>query len=150
MHLSSPPKFWQALTRAIGRPELERDLRFRDRAARREHYDELRVILADVFATEARAEWLRRLREQDVPCAPLNTLAEVFADPEVQRLGLEIELTHPTMGDVRLTGNPVGLERTPVSYRLAPPTLGEHTEEVLTGLGYDSETQARWHKDGVI
>jgi crotonobetainyl-CoA:carnitine CoA-transferase CaiB-like acyl-CoA transferase len=150
IHLSSPPKFWEGLTRAIGQPKLQADTRFQDREARRRHYEALREILAEVFATKPRAMWLEKLREHDVPCAPLNTLEEVFADPQVQHLGMAVEIKHPMMGAVRLSGNPIQFEQTPVSYRLAPPVLGEHTDEVLTALGYDDETLKRWRKERVI
>jgi crotonobetainyl-CoA:carnitine CoA-transferase CaiB-like acyl-CoA transferase len=63
---------------------------------------------------------------------------------------MAVEMTHPTMGRVRLSGNPIQFEQTPVSYRLAPPALGEHTDEVLTALGYDGETLQRWRQEGVI
>jgi crotonobetainyl-CoA:carnitine CoA-transferase CaiB-like acyl-CoA transferase len=150
IHLSSPPKFWESLIEAVGKPELRTDARFQDREGRRRHYETLRTILAEVFATKTRDAWLERLRQHDVPCAPLNTLEEVFADPQVQRLGMAVEMAHPTMGRVRLSGNPIQFEQTPVSYRLAPPALGEHTDEVLTTLGYDGETLQRWRQEGVI
>jgi glutaryl-CoA transferase len=80
----------------------------------------------------------------------LNTLEEVFADPQVQRLGMAVEINHPTMGRVRFSGNPIHFEQTPVRYRLAPPALGEHTDEVLSALGYDGETLQRLRQEGVI
>src|SRR5713226_6940901 len=92
VHLSSPPKFWQGLATAVGRPELIDDARFRTQGDRRAHYDELRDELAPIFATKPRDEWLARMRELDVPCAPNYDLGEVFADPQIRHMGLQITI----------------------------------------------------------
>jgi formyl-CoA transferase len=135
VHLSSPPKFWEALTEAMGMPQLRHDARFVDRAARIAHYDELRAILAAAFATQPRQTWLGRLRQHDVPCAPIQTMAEVFADPQVGAAGMPVKLSHATAGEVRLSGSAFGLSRTPLVHRAAPPLAGEHTDEILRELG---------------
>ena len=140
IHLSSPEKFWVGLTDAVGRPEMRDDIRFADRSARMEHYNELHDILADAFVTAPREEWITRLREKDVPCSPLNTLEEVFLDPQVQALGMSIDLERPGGTPVRVTGSPIRLSATPPTYDLRPPLLGEHNEEVLHSLGYNTDT----------
>ncbi|MGE5445637.1 MAG: CaiB/BaiF CoA transferase family protein [Ignavibacteriales bacterium] len=150
IHLSSPPKFWEGLIQAVGRPEFRDNPQFQDREARIQHYEILRQILAEIFATRSRKEWLERLRKYDVPCAPLYTLEEVFEDPQVQYLDMPVELNHPQMGLVRLSGSAIRLSETPISHRLAPPTLGEHTEEILRELGYDDGMIERWRQRGVI
>ncbi|MGH7799080.1 MAG: CaiB/BaiF CoA transferase family protein [Thermodesulfobacteriota bacterium] len=150
VHLSSPPKFWDGLTQAIERPELRNNPKFHDREARIRHYQTLHQILTEIFATRSRKEWMERLRKQDVPCAPLYTLDEVFEDPQVRYLGMPVKLSHPKMGLIRLSGSPIQLSRTPVKYRLAPPTLGEHNEEILKGLGYDDDTIERWRQQEII
>ena len=150
VHLSSPPKFWEGITHAVGRLELKDDPKFLDREARIRHYDLLHKILAGIFATKPRKKWLERLRTYDVPCAPLYSLDEVFEDPQVRNLGMPVVLRHPKMGVIHLSGNPIGLSQTPVSHRLAPPTLGEHTEVVLKRLGYDDEAIRRWRQKEVI
>ncbi len=139
IHLSSPPKFWKRLLEAVGRPELGEDPRFRTRADRIEHYAELASVLAELFRGAPRAVWLDRLGRHDVPSAPVHTLEEAFADPQVQHLGMPIALDHREMGRVRLVGPGVTLEKTPLRMRLAPPVLGEHTEEVLRSLGMTGE-----------
>jgi formyl-CoA transferase len=149
VHLSSPPKFWEGLTAAIGRLDLRDDPRFRDRPARIRHYPALRAELAALFAGGPRETWLQRLREHGVPCAPIRTVDEVFADPNLRRLGMPVELEHPRMGTVRSSGNPVGLGATPASCRRAPPLLGEHTAEILDELGYDATTIARLRQRAV-
>ena len=139
IHLSSPEKFWVGLTDAVGRPEMRDDARFADRPARTQHYDELHDLLADAFAAAPRDEWISRLREEDVPCSPLNTLEEVFQDPQVQALGMSIDLERPGGTPVRVAGSAIRLSATPPTYDLRPPLLGEHNEEVLQSLGYDAD-----------
>ncbi len=135
IHLSSPRKFWEGLTEAMGRPEWRDDPRFSTLRGRQAHYRELSAELAQAFTTASRSEWLERLSRYDVPCAPLNTLEDVFRDPQVQHLGLRIRIEHPSRGQVELVAPGVTLEKTPAAVRLPPPTLGEHTEEVLRALG---------------
>jgi crotonobetainyl-CoA:carnitine CoA-transferase CaiB-like acyl-CoA transferase len=150
VHLSSPAKFWEGLTTAIGRLELRDDPRFRDRPARIRHYCALQAELAAHFAGGPREAWLERLRRYGVPCAPLRSVEEVFADPHLHAMGMPVELQHPQQGTVRCSGNPVTLEATPVSYRLAPPLLGEHTEEILGELGYDKAAIAELRRKAVL
>lgn len=150
IHLSSPLKFWEGLIRAIERPDLMDNPRFKDREARIRHYEILRQILAEIFASGSQKEWMERLRKYDVPCAPLYTLEEVFKDPQIRNLGMPVELSHHQMGLVRLSGSAIRLDDTPIIYRLAPPTLGEHTEEVLKELGYDGVVIEQWRERGVI
>ncbi|HEY7089124.1 MAG TPA: CoA transferase [Tepidisphaeraceae bacterium] len=150
VHLSSPPKFWKGLTEAIGQPGLQNDERFCERPSRIKNYDALKEILAKTFATEPRETWLTRLRAHDVPCSPIQSMADVFNDPQVQALGMHLKLRHPTQGEVNLSGSGVNLGDTPVTHRSAPPLLGEHTDEVLAELGYDESARQKLRQDGVI
>jgi len=150
IHLSSPEKFWRGLLETVGKTELADDPRFRDRKGRFENYDLLTELLQSVFCGGNRAEWLRRLQERDVPCAPLNTLGEVFEDPQVREYGFPVEVEHPKMGKIRLVGSGVDLSRTPPGMKMPPPMLGEHTEEVLGGLGYDRAAIAKLKELRVI
>jgi formyl-CoA transferase len=131
VHLSSPAKFWAGLLRVIGRPDLARDQRFATRNDRMRNYDALRAILADIFATGSRKEWLQALQDNDVPAAPLNTLAEVFDDPQVRHLGMKQTLEHPTEGTVSLVAGGYRMSDTPLTIRTPAPTLGQHDEELL-------------------
>lgn len=137
LHMSSPDKFWRNMFEVVGKPEWSEDSRFNNRKARIENYDTLVEQLTPIFRGGRREDWLRRLTERDVPAAPINTLDEVFADPQVQTYGFPIEVEHPKMGKMKLLGNAVDMSRTPPSIDRPPPMLGEHTEEILTGLGFD-------------
>jgi formyl-CoA transferase len=150
IHLSSPEKFWRGLLEVVGKPEWGDDPRFCDRKGRSENHDQLSDLLQAVFRGGRRAEWLQRLQERDVPCAPLNTLEEVFKDPQVREYGFPIEVEHPRMGKMRMVGSGIDLSRTPPKIDMPPPILGEHTGQILEGLGYDRERISRLKELGVI
>jgi crotonobetainyl-CoA:carnitine CoA-transferase CaiB-like acyl-CoA transferase len=122
------------LCEIVGRPELAGDARFATNPARVRHRDVLVPILAALIRERPMAFWTGALEAAGVPCGPINDLGQVFADPQVQQRGMRIELPHPTAGQVPLVASPIKLSRTPVEYRAAPPTLGQHTHEVLTEL----------------
>ncbi len=150
IHLSSPRKFFIGLAEIVGKPELADDPRFLDRKGIVKNHDELEKLLQAVFGGGRREDWLRLLQERDVPCAPLNTLDEVFKDPQVKQYGFPVEVEHPKMGKMKLVGSGVQLSRTPPAINSAPPMLGEDTEEILRGLAYDEQTIQKLKTDGVV
>ncbi len=138
VHLSSPTKFWQALARVAGRPEWLDDPRFATKDTRGHHYDALHDELAAVFKNDTRAAWLEKLQSEDVPAAALNTLDEVFDDPQVKHLGLRQDVPHKRVGTIGLVRNGLRMSATPPEIRSAAPELGEHTDEILTQLDTDA------------
>jgi len=150
LHMSSPDKFWNGLFEVVGKPEWSADPRFNNRKGRIANYDVLAAELQPIFRQGRRDDWLRRLLEKDVPAAPINTLDEVFTDPQVKSYGFPIEVEHPKMGKMKLVGNAVDMSRTPPRIERPPPMLGEHTEEILTGLGYDQRAISSLREKGVI
>jgi crotonobetainyl-CoA:carnitine CoA-transferase CaiB-like acyl-CoA transferase len=134
LHLSSPAKFWRGLAHAAGHPEWIEDPRFATKRDRQQNYDLLRALLTEVFRGDTRAHWLELLRENDVPSAPILTLDEVFADPQVRHLGLKREAAHPKLGHVSLVFGGVKLSETPAEIIAPAPDYGKHTEEVLARL----------------
>jgi crotonobetainyl-CoA:carnitine CoA-transferase CaiB-like acyl-CoA transferase len=134
IHLSSPAKFWQALARVAGRPDWLDDPRFASKETRGRHYDALNDELAAVFKHDTRAAWLAKLQAEDVPAAALNTLDEVFEDPQVEHLGMRQDVPHPRVGTIGLVRNGLRMSATPPAIRSAAPELGEHTDEILAQL----------------
>ena len=150
IHLSSPEKFWRGLLAVVGKPEWAEDPRFCDRKGRQANHDLLSDLLQAIFRGGRREEWLAELEANDVPAAPLNTLDEVFKDPQVREYGFPVEAEHPIMGKMRLVGSGVDLERTPPAVTLPPPMLGEHTDEILEKLGYEKPIIEKLREQGVI
>ncbi len=150
VHLSSPPKFWEGLARAVGRAELLEDPRFKTRQVRRAHYGELRDELAPVFRTQPRHMWLERLSAHDVPCAPVYNLSEVFDDPQVQHLGLRTTVERADRPPIETVRSPLEYSATPAPSPGPPPALGEHTESILQTLGYTSDAIAALRQEGVL
>ncbi len=150
LHMSSPDKFWFGLFDVVGKPEWAHDPRFNNRKARVENYDALNDQLAPIFRAGKREDWLRRLIARDVPAAPINTLDEVFADPQVRSYGFPIEVEHPQMGKMQLIGNAVDMSRTPPTIDRPPPVLGEQTEEILGALGLDAQAIADLRAKGAV
>jgi crotonobetainyl-CoA:carnitine CoA-transferase CaiB-like acyl-CoA transferase len=82
----------------------------------------------------SKADWLTVLEAAQVPAGPINTIAEVFDEPQIQARGMQVNIPHPQNPDLQLVGNPIKLSRTPVQYASAPPTLGQHTAQVFERL----------------
>ena len=150
LHMSSPDKFWLGLFDVVGRPEWAQDPRFNNRKARVENYDALNQQLAPIFRAGKREDWLHKLIAKDVPAAPINTLDEVFADPQVKSYGFPLEVEHPQMGKMQLIGNAVDMSRTPPTIDRPPPVLGEQADEVLSALGLNAREIADLRGKGAI
>ena len=131
---------WRKLCYALEQPDLADDPRFKTNPLRAENYDELRPILAAVIGGRETAVWLEILEEAGVPNGPINNMAQVMADPQVQAREMIVEVDHPVAGKTELPGIPIKLSDTPGSIRTPAPLLGQHAEEILTGLlGYDQQ-----------
>jgi formyl-CoA transferase len=114
--------------------ELASDARFRLNSERVKNRQELIELLKPIFLEKTANEWLTTLEAAGIPCGPINTLDQVFAQPQVEARQMLIHMQHPEIGDLKLVGSPLKFSETPVDYRLPPPRLGEHTEEILKEL----------------
>jgi len=134
-----------------GRPDLAADERFRANAGRVLHRAALVPELERVLAMRPSSDWIASLEAAGVPCGPINDLGQVFEDPQVRARGMRLEVPHPLAGTASLVASPIRLSGTPVAPGTAPPTLGQHTHEVLAEvLGLDEATRASLREVGVI
>lgn len=141
---------WASFCRAIERPDLMQDPDFATQAERFRNRPRLREILANVFSQRTSAEWLERLEREHVPAGPIYRMDEVFADPQVQHLGMAAPVHHPARGEIRVVGQPVALSRTPASVVSAVPDPGEHTDEILARAGYQAGEIEQLRRAGVV
>lgn len=133
-----------------GQAELAYDARFSTNALRVQHRQELVPLLRQLTVQRSTAEWIAALEAKAVPCGPINQLSEVFADPQVQARGMQLSMPHPTSGQVPQVACPIKMSATPVENRRAPPTVGQHTDEVLQELGLGAEGIAQLRSQGVV
>jgi crotonobetainyl-CoA:carnitine CoA-transferase CaiB-like acyl-CoA transferase len=137
----------------IGRQELGTEARFLTNAARLQNRAALVAIVTDALKTRSSSYWVEAFEKASLPCCPVNTLDQVFADPHVEERAMRISMPHPLAAGrhVDLIGSPIKLSDTPVSYRRSPPTLGEQTDEVLQEvLGLDAGDRAALRKTSII
>ena len=136
-----------------GAPELPEDPRFKTNTDRVKNRKILAPMLNELTQRNSTQFWLEGLEKLQVPCGPVNTIKDVFDDPQIQHREMEISMHHPLSGkgDVSLIGSPIKMSATPVSYRHAPPTLGQHTNEILAEmLGMDEEEYKELAQKGVV
>lgn len=130
---------------------LAQDARFATNARRVENRDQLNPLLNDIFRKRSTREWVEALEAAGVPNGPINNIKQVFEEPQVIARGMKIELQHPTAGKVPLVANPMRFSATPLKHEAPPPTLGQHTDEILREvLGMDAEAIARLRAGGIV
>jgi crotonobetainyl-CoA:carnitine CoA-transferase CaiB-like acyl-CoA transferase len=150
IHLSGHQKAWEGLLKAAERMDLLEDVRFATRKDRSERHWEIVKILQETFHTQPRDHWLPRLDANEIPNAPINSIQEVFNDPQVKHMGIPKQIDHPKMGKSNLIGSPINLSDTPAQFFRPAPLLGEHTDEILARLGYGNEAIEKLRASGVI
>ncbi|MFJ2993817.1 CaiB/BaiF CoA transferase family protein [Pandoraea sp. NPDC087047] len=134
-----------------GEPALADDPRFATNPARVRHRDELVPLLASMVRKFDKDDWIGKLEAAGVPCGPINTLPEVFAHPQVKARGMEVGLPHASGGIAKVVASPMKMSETPPLARTAPPTLGQHSDDILRErLGFDETRIAKLRADGVV
>jgi crotonobetainyl-CoA:carnitine CoA-transferase CaiB-like acyl-CoA transferase len=136
-------RIWSKCCEALGVAALAKDPRFATLAERYGHRDELVAAVSEATSGLSISECLARLMAAGVPCAPVNTIAEVAIDPQVQALQSIVEMPVTGLGPVKLVRSPLHLSLTPVSERVPPPVLGEHTDEILSRAGFSASEIAQ-------
>ena len=143
-------KLWRKFTAALGLGELSDDPKYRTNQDREAHREELVERLSRVFKTRMADEWLKRLSAAGVPAAPVKTVEEVVHDPHAKAREMFVTVEHPTAGELTMTGIPVKFSETPGAIETPPPTLGQHSEEVLLELGYSQRDIAEFKKKNIL
>jgi crotonobetainyl-CoA:carnitine CoA-transferase CaiB-like acyl-CoA transferase len=147
---ASGQKIWERLCRVIGAEELIGNPAFATAALRSANREALNQEINNRLASADSATWLARLNEAGVPGGPINSIDQVFADPQVQHLKMVENISSPHYEPLRLLGQPMRLSRSESGVRLRPPEPGEHTHEILEALGYNAEAIADLRDRGIV
>lgn len=142
---------WTRLCTALNLSELIDDERFKDNSDRNQNYDELRPLIAPRFLTKTTKEWQEILDDEGIPNGPINTIDKVVNNIQVLARDMIVEVYHPLAKNIKMPGIPIKLSETPGSIRYPPPTLGQHTREILKEyLGFDDEAIDKLAEEGAV
>jgi formyl-CoA transferase len=141
---------WARLCEAIGRKDLLEAPEFKGLEKRAQNRDKLNAVLNEALKSDSSANWVEKLNRAGVPCGPIYSVDQVFADPQVQHLEAAAEVEHPKLGRYRVVNQAVKLSRTRSSMAAATPEVGQHTDEILRELGYSDRDIAGMRERRVI
>tara|TARA_A100001037_G_scaffold303487_1_gene337658 strand:+ start:39262 stop:40452 length:1191 start_codon:yes stop_codon:yes gene_type:complete len=151
MNIQSPGQvFWKRLSAALGKPELFEDEDFKTPEDRWNNKDRLNKEISELTMQKTTAEWVEILNDAGVPCGPIHSVNETFADPQVQQLNMNPELEHPVIGKINVVGQAIKLSRTPQKMRFTTPEVGEHNEQILSELNYSEEDIEKFKQEDII
>ena len=136
-------RIWERFCKGMGREDLRDHPDYATNSVRVNNRGAIVSMLQEIFLTRPVTEWVEDLQAANVPCGPINDLADVFADPQVLARNMYLEMAHPTLGTIKQTGLPIKFSLTPGGLDRHPPLLGEHNQEILQSLGYsDADVQS--------
>ena len=141
---------WRRFCESLGLEHLIDDPRFAENSGRLANLDALEELIQVALSQLTVAETIARLEKAGVPAGPVLNIKEVFAQPQVDHLGLRQEMDHPTAGKIQVTGLPYRFSRTPGSLRTPPPTLGQQTDEILAEIGFGRDEVERLRSSGAV
>jgi len=148
---ASGNNLWKRFCVAIGAPQLLDHPEHATPALRSQHRKALNERIAEITRTNTSAHWIAAINKAGVPCGPINTIDKTFAEPQVEHLGIARPVKHPKLGDIKVVGQPINLSDFPQPAALKPtPEMGEHTDQVLSGLGYDKGAIEKLRTGGVV
>jgi crotonobetainyl-CoA:carnitine CoA-transferase CaiB-like acyl-CoA transferase len=141
---------WAGLCKAIGREDMLNSPDFKGGKKRAENRKKLNAAIEEALLKKTGAEWIEILNKAGIPCGPIYTIDQVFADPQVKHLGIAATVEHPKLGRKQILANAATLSRTPARVATPTPEIGEHTDEVLRELEYSAEEIEKLRKGGVV
>jgi crotonobetainyl-CoA:carnitine CoA-transferase CaiB-like acyl-CoA transferase len=147
---ATSPEIFGRFCAATKADHLLKNPDYASKTLRGKNRDRLDEEVQEVISTKSSVEWIELLNAAGVPCGPIYTMDQVFADPQVKQLGIAQTVNHPQLGPIELLGQGVQMSRTPSSLRTAAPEQGEHTDSILQKLGYDAAAIQRFHAAGVV
>ena len=143
-------KMWERFCATLGAEALAKNPDYRTAQARSKNRDALNAEIENHLQSRTSAEWVALLNEAGVPCGPIYSIDQVFADPQVRHLGIAQSVGGKGKRTLRLVGQPMSLSRTPSRLKAPPPKLGEHTDTVLREFGFSAREIAALHKAGAV
>jgi crotonobetainyl-CoA:carnitine CoA-transferase CaiB-like acyl-CoA transferase len=143
-------RLWEKFCRAIGLEEIKEDPKFSTNAMRVKNREKLISIINKAVGSKKADKWLKLLTAEGVPCGPIFDMEQIFKDPQVIHREMVKEITHQKAGKIKVTGVPIKLSETAGDILTAPPTLGQHTIDILSNLGYGIEEIEKFSNDNVI
>jgi len=148
---ASGNNLWKRFCAALDAPQLFDHPEHATPALRSQNRKALNQRIGEITKTDTSAHWIEKINKAGVPCGPINTIDKTFAEPQVQHLGIARPVKHPKLGDIKVVGQPINLSDFPQPAALKPtPDMGEHTDQVLAGLGYDKPAIEKLRAGGVI
>lgn len=141
---------FRRFTAVLGKPELAEMEKFTHNDGRLRNQSELIPVIKELMKEKTKKEWKNLLDSAGIPNGPINTIAEMFEDPQIKERNMLVKMEHPKVENLKLVGSPLKLSGTPVTMRYPPPLFGEHTESILSGLGYSSEEIIQFKQNKVI
>ena len=142
-------RLWERFCQGIRKEELQNNPDYATNGDRVRNRTKLVPFLQEIFLTRPSAAWVEDLQEVNVPCGPINDLADVFSDPQLLHREMYLEMAHPTLGSIKQTGIPIKFSRTPGGLDRPPPLLGEHNDEILAELGHTKDDIRRLAEQSV-
>jgi formyl-CoA transferase len=143
-------KIWERFCQAVDAPGLAAHPDYASAAARLQHRDALNAEIDKILSRRSSADWVAALNEAGVPCGPIYSIDQVFADPQVKHIGIAQSVVKPNGETLNVVGQPVELSRTPSTIAAPPPEIGEHTDDVLKEFGYGDGEIAALRKANAI
>ena len=141
---------WQRLCNALDLPELIKHPDYERPEDRSDNRDRLNLLLEEKTRTKNTKYWVEYLNKNNVPCGEINSIDQVFNDPQMKHLGMAQKINSTERGEIELVGQPINMTRTPSSLSLPPPTCGQHSIEILTDLGFSDEEIESFHTENII